>query len=78
VAPFFRRAVAFGRSRRLQISAHPPEYGAERLAGGYSHPTSGIAGVVPSSLGNNVHIEEVLRAADEIQDEDPTVARIRK
>jgi callose synthase len=33
---------------------------------------------VPSSLGNNVHIEEVLRAADEIQDEDPTVARIRK
>lgn len=50
----------------------------ERLAGGYGHPTSGIAGVVPSSLGNNVHIEEVLRAADEIQDEDPTVARIRK
>ncbi|XP_004985950.1 callose synthase 9 [Setaria italica] len=48
----------------------------ERLAGGYGHPVTGIAGVVPSSLGNNVHIEEVLRAADEIQDEDPTVARI--
>jgi hypothetical protein len=51
----------------------------DRLVGGaYGHPVTGIAGIVPSSLGNNVHIEEVLRAADEIQDEDPTVARIRK
>ncbi|KAL5218815.1 hypothetical protein ABZP36_019499 [Zizania latifolia] len=50
----------------------------ERLAGAYGLPVTGIAGNVPSSLGNNVHIEEVLRAADEIQDEDPTVARIRK
>ncbi|GJN09286.1 hypothetical protein PR202_ga27282 [Eleusine coracana subsp. coracana] len=49
----------------------------ERLVGGaYGHPVTGIAGIVPSSLGNNVHIEEVLRTADEIQDEDPTVARI--
>ncbi|CAN6285923.1 unnamed protein product [Urochloa humidicola] len=48
----------------------------ERLAGAYGQPVTGIAGNVPSSLGNNVHIEEVLRAADEIQDEDPTVARI--
>ncbi|OEL22651.1 Callose synthase 9 [Dichanthelium oligosanthes] len=48
----------------------------ERLAGVYGQPVTGIAGNVPSSLGNNVHIEEVLRAADEIQDEDPTVARI--
>ncbi|XP_006649287.1 callose synthase 9 [Oryza brachyantha] len=46
------------------------------LAGAYGVPVTGIAGNVPSSLGNNVHIEEVLRAADEIQDEDPTVARI--
>jgi callose synthase len=50
----------------------------ERLVGAYGQPVTGIAGNVPSSLGNNVHIEEVLRAADEIQDEDPTVARIRK
>jgi len=50
----------------------------ERFAGVYGQPVTGIAGNVPSSLGNNVHIEEVLRAADEIQDEDPTVARIRK
>nr|CAB3502210.1 unnamed protein product [Digitaria exilis] len=48
----------------------------ERLAGTYGHPVTGIAGNVPSCLRNNVHIEEVLRAADEIQDEDPTVARI--
>ncbi|CAD6209279.1 unnamed protein product [Miscanthus lutarioriparius] len=48
----------------------------ERLVGAYGQPVTGIAGNVPSSLGNNVHIEEVLRAADEIQDEDPTVARI--
>ncbi|KAL5209846.1 hypothetical protein ABZP36_005469 [Zizania latifolia] len=48
----------------------------ERLTGTYGLPVTGIAGNVPSSLGNNVHIEEVLRAADEIQDEDPTAARI--
>lgn len=48
----------------------------ERLGGAYGQPGTGIAGIVPSSLGNNVHIEEVLRAADEIQDDDPTVARI--
>uniref|UniRef100_A0A0E0CUA3 1,3-beta-glucan synthase n=1 Tax=Oryza meridionalis TaxID=40149 RepID=A0A0E0CUA3_9ORYZ len=48
----------------------------ERLAGAFGVPVTGIAGNVPSSLGNNVHIDEVLRAADEIQDEDPTVARI--
>ena len=50
----------------------------ERMGGGYGLPASGIAGNVPTSLGNNTHIDEVLRAADEIQDEDPTVARIRK
>ncbi|CAD6201614.1 unnamed protein product [Miscanthus lutarioriparius] len=43
-----------------------------RLVGAYGQPVTGIAGNV-SSLGNNVHIEEVLCAADEIQDEDPTV-----
>ncbi|KAM0926655.1 hypothetical protein ACQ4PT_003651 [Festuca glaucescens] len=48
----------------------------ERMGGGYGVPASGIAGNVPTSLGNNTHIDEVLRAADEIQDEDPTVARI--
>ncbi|KAJ3689691.1 hypothetical protein LUZ61_018855 [Rhynchospora tenuis] len=44
--------------------------------GAYGHPVTGIAGAVPTSLGNNVHIEEILRAADEIQDEDPNIARI--
>ena len=41
-------------------------------------PGSGIAGNVPSSLGNNLHIDEILRAADEIQEEDPNVSRICK
>jgi hypothetical protein len=44
----------------------------------YGYPVTGIAGAVPTSLGNNVHIEDILRAADEIQDEDPNIARICK
>ncbi|KAG6510218.1 hypothetical protein ZIOFF_028227 [Zingiber officinale] len=39
-------------------------------------PVSGVAGNVPSSLTNNTHIDEILRAADEIEDEDPNIARI--
>uniref|UniRef100_A0A2P2MBM2 1,3-beta-glucan synthase component FKS1-like domain-containing protein n=1 Tax=Rhizophora mucronata TaxID=61149 RepID=A0A2P2MBM2_RHIMU len=39
-------------------------------------PVSGIAGNVPSSLANNRDIDAILRAADEIQDEDPNVSRI--
>lgn len=42
----------------------------------YGRPVTGIAGFVPSSLTNNRVIDEILRAADEIQDEDPTVSRI--
>ncbi|XP_007014805.2 PREDICTED: callose synthase 9 [Theobroma cacao] len=37
---------------------------------------SGIAAYVPSSLANNRDIDAILRAADEIQDDDPNVARI--
>ncbi|KAJ3682007.1 hypothetical protein LUZ60_014580 [Juncus effusus] len=49
----------------------------DRGGGGvHGLPTAGIAGIVPSSLGNNERIEEILRAADEIQEDDPTVARI--
>lgn len=49
----------------------------ERLgAGAHGQPVSGIAGNVPSSLANNLHIDEILRAADEILEEDPTVSRI--
>ncbi|XP_043693425.1 callose synthase 9 [Telopea speciosissima] len=39
-------------------------------------PASGIAGNVPSSLANGRNIDAILRAADEIQDEDPNVSRI--
>jgi callose synthase len=42
----------------------------------YGRPFTSIAGNVPSSLANNRDIDEILRAADEIQDEDPNVARI--
>lgn len=42
----------------------------------FGRPTAGIAGNVPSSLANSRIIDEILRAADEIQDEDPNVARI--
>ncbi|KAL9270036.1 Callose synthase 9-like protein, partial [Drosera capensis] len=45
--------------------------------GVYSRPaTTGIARNVPSSLGNSRVIDEILRAADEIQLEDPNVSRI--
>lgn len=44
-------------------------------AAGLAHPVTGIAGNVPSSL-HNLHIDEILRAADEIQDEDPNISRI--
>ncbi|KAJ7957439.1 Callose synthase-like protein [Quillaja saponaria] len=42
----------------------------------YGRHVSGIAGYVPSSLANNRDIDEILRAADEIQDDDPNVSRI--
>lgn len=42
----------------------------------YGRPVGGIAGNVPSSLANNRDIDEILRAADEIQEEDPSVSRI--
>eukprot|EP00268_Persea_americana_P015686 TRINITY_DN1734_c0_g1_i2.p1 TRINITY_DN1734_c0_g1~~TRINITY_DN1734_c0_g1_i2.p1 ORF type:complete len:1912 (-),score=285.97 TRINITY_DN1734_c0_g1_i2:1152-6887(-) len=48
----------------------------ERLgAGGFGRPGSGIADNVPSCLGNR-DIDAILRAADEIQEEDANVARI--
>ncbi|KAJ8760129.1 hypothetical protein K2173_010985 [Erythroxylum novogranatense] len=43
---------------------------------GVGQPVGGIAGYVPSSLANNRDIDAILRAADEIQDEDPNVSRI--
>nr|KJB21396.1 hypothetical protein B456_004G018200 [Gossypium raimondii] len=43
--------------------------------GSVGHPAGGIAGYVPSSL-NNREIDTILRVADEIQDEEPNVARI--
>lgn len=44
--------------------------------GAFGGPKSGIAGNVPSSLPDNLHIDEILMAADEIQDDDPNIARI--
>lgn len=38
--------------------------------------TSGLAAAVPPSLGKTTNIDAILQAADEIQDQDPNVARI--
>lgn len=48
-----------------------------RAAGqGHGRTPSGIAGSVPPSLGKTTNIDAILQAADEIQAENPTVARI--
>ncbi|CAH9107276.1 unnamed protein product [Cuscuta europaea] len=43
---------------------------------GHGRSPSGIAGSVPDSLQRSTNINAILQAADEIQDEDPNVARI--
>ncbi|GAB4860529.1 Callose synthase 10 [Ancistrocladus abbreviatus] len=43
---------------------------------GHERQPSGLAGAVPPSLGRASNIDAILQAADEIQDEDPTIARI--
>ncbi|XP_059644650.1 callose synthase 10 isoform X2 [Cornus florida] len=48
-----------------------------RLPGqGHERTPSGIAGAVPPSLRRATNIDAILQAADEIQSEDPNVARI--
>ncbi|XP_058180516.1 callose synthase 10 isoform X2 [Rhododendron vialii] len=44
--------------------------------GGHERVPSGIAGSVPPSLTRETNIDLILQAADEIQSEDPNVARI--
>jgi len=48
----------------------------DRTGGVAGGNQSSIVGYVPSSLSNNRDIDAILRAADEIQDEDPNIARI--
>ncbi|WVZ18445.1 hypothetical protein V8G54_005767 [Vigna mungo] len=43
---------------------------------GHARVPSGIAGAVPPSLAQTTNIDLILQAADEIQSEDPNVARI--
>ncbi|KAK9124976.1 hypothetical protein Scep_013822 [Stephania cephalantha] len=45
-------------------------------ADAHGRPVTGIAGNVPSCLENNRDIDAILRAADEIEEEDPNVSRI--
>jgi len=45
---------------------------------GHARVPSGIAGAVPPSLAQTTNIDLILQAADEIQSEDPNVARICK
>ncbi|KAL5224005.1 hypothetical protein ABZP36_010644 [Zizania latifolia] len=40
-------------------------------------PGVGLASAVPPSLGRTTNIEQILQAADDIEDENPNVARIR-
>lgn len=42
----------------------------------FGRSDGGIAANVPSSLANNRDIDDILRTADEIQDEDPSISRI--
>ncbi|KAG4911348.1 hypothetical protein JHK87_057464 [Glycine soja] len=42
----------------------------------YGQPVGGIAGNVPSALAKNRDIDEILRVADEIEDDDPNISRI--
>lgn len=49
-----------------------------RSAGqGAGRATTGLAGAVPPSLVST-NIDQILQAADDIEDEDPNVARIRQ
>ncbi|KAF6157565.1 hypothetical protein GIB67_004503 [Kingdonia uniflora] len=43
---------------------------------GHERTSSGIVGTVPASLSKTTNIDAILQAADEIQAEDPNVARI--
>lgn len=45
-------------------------------ADAFGRAVSGIAGNVPSSLARSADIDAILRAADEVQEDDPNVARI--
>lgn len=47
-------------------------------AGGGGPGQGSLMEYVPSSLANNRDIDAILRAADELQDEDPSIARICK
>ncbi|XP_056174937.1 callose synthase 10 [Syzygium oleosum] len=53
--------------RREQLASGRP---------GHGRTPSGIAGAVPPSLTRSTNIDRILQAADEIQAEDPNVARI--
>jgi callose synthase len=44
-----------------------------------SKPSAGLAGAAPASLGGRAaDIDRILQAANEIEEDDPNVARIRK
>ncbi|KAK6920584.1 Glycosyl transferase, family 48 [Dillenia turbinata] len=61
---------------RLVRSTLQREQQVQTSGPGHERTPSGIAGAVPPSLGRTTNIELILQAADEIQSEDPNVARI--
>ncbi|RLN43488.1 callose synthase 10 [Panicum miliaceum] len=48
----------------------------DHLRAGGAAGALGLAAAVPASLGRTTNIEQILQAADDIEDEDPNVARI--
>ncbi|WZY96179.1 hypothetical protein YC2023_068508 [Brassica napus] len=61
---------------RLVNAALQRDRGGGASAGGGGPGQGSLMEYVPSSLANNRDIDAILRAADELQDEDPSIARI--
>jgi callose synthase len=74
VAENWERLVRAALKRDRAGGAGPGSSAAAHAAGG----GVGLASAVPPSLGRTTNIEHILQAADDIEDDDPNVARIRK
>ena len=72
VAENWERLVRAALKRDREGGAGPGSSAAGHAAAGV-----GLASAVPPSLGRTTNIEQILQAADDIEDEDPNVARIR-
>ncbi|KAK7824057.1 callose synthase 10 [Quercus suber] len=69
----FIKAGLFTRPRQIQSRTYTLD---SNRATGHRRTPSGIAGAIPPSLERATNIDAILHAADEIQSENPNVARI--